>query len=901
MQLRELHIKRFGAFKDQSVAGLRPGLNLLYGENEAGKTTLLQFVRWVLFGEGAMFADHYAPEDGGKQEGSLECESVSGEAVTIQRSVQSKQKTQVRVATPSRTVENQQNLNPFLGYIPAALYKNVYAFTIEELQQLDFVKDDEVKQRIVGAGLGLGAVSLSGIRKSLNDRREALFKVRGRTQTLNALTTEIREKEAQLKTMQAELVQYDALHAEIESLMQRRDALKEPLAAANRQAQRLNTLLELFPKFVEWEGLEEALQKRDGVPDLAEAVIVEFHGLRTDWESLKKQCEEKEQTLVRLQAECDGIQVNTALLQREAEAVTLNQSSESVRNVVKELDGVQSECREKTESLQRQLMEIGPEWDEAALRTFREGEACKQHARKVQEGMTDAAQKVSTAHSTLDDYRERKARNQAEQGPVPPEFLWMAMGVAVLSVAAGIAAWVAGFMLGALFGIAGLVLAGVAAWRVRRRAPTGDAVDSLEQHYRAEVAQAESAQKQLHDAWQRWLTERGFHAALDPVDFIVLMGTVKNLQETLREIGKLKQRIERMQDELSRARERVAKLAATLPDFQVNEDVRINIELLGKQYDAHRRAHDAWEQKQASLQEHRKQFDHLEQRRQEKRQALNDLLLKIGVKDENEFLDRVEVCKQVQKLKDKIDSVRSIIESRVGRGDAFDAFIVEVKGTDPDRIQADLTEVQGRANELEKRMQEIDQKLGGCQQEQKRLANNDALFEAQSQLEMRRHRLDRAGRDWAVATLALTVLDQSLEAYQKTHQPAVYRAASEWFKVITGGAYASVDYKMETDTVDVRAASGEIKRVEHLSRGTREQLYLALRLALIQEYEKDSEPLPVLMDDVWVNFDDARRDRFVAVLAEFAKTRQVVVLSCHAASRQLCRQHGAHEVSLPTP
>ena len=81
-----------------------------------------------------------------------------------------------------------------------------------------------------------------------------------------------------------------------------------------------------------------------------------------------------------------------------------------------------------------------------------------------------------------------------------------------------------------------------------------------------------------------------------------------------------------------------------------------------------------------------------------------------------------------------------------------------------------------------------------------------------------------------------------------------------------------------------------------MSRGTREQLYLAMRFGLIQEYETRSEPLPVVMDDVFVNFDDGRRDNAIEILKEFAVDRQVIILSCHKQSLYQFIRHGARQI-----
>ena len=81
-----------------------------------------------------------------------------------------------------------------------------------------------------------------------------------------------------------------------------------------------------------------------------------------------------------------------------------------------------------------------------------------------------------------------------------------------------------------------------------------------------------------------------------------------------------------------------------------------------------------------------------------------------------------------------------------------------------------------------------------------------------------------------------------------------------------------------------------------MSRGTREQLYLSMRLGLIEEYESRSEPLPIVMDDVLVNFDDPRKARVIEMLKQFAQSRQIIVLTCHKSSLQDFIKSGATRI-----
>ena len=85
MQIREIHIERFGKFLHCRVVPVLPGLNVIYGGNEFGKTTLLEFVRWVLFGfdKKRKGMNSYEPVDGGERAGTLMCERSNGETILL--------------------------------------------------------------------------------------------------------------------------------------------------------------------------------------------------------------------------------------------------------------------------------------------------------------------------------------------------------------------------------------------------------------------------------------------------------------------------------------------------------------------------------------------------------------------------------------------------------------------------------------------------------------------------------------------------------------------------------------------------------------------------------------------------------------------------------------------------
>ena len=130
--------------------------------------------------------------------------------------------------------------------------------------------------------------------------------------------------------------------------------------------------------------------------------------------------------------------------------------------------------------------------------------------------------------------------------------------------------------------------------------------------------------------------------------------------------------------------------------------------------------------------------------------------------------------------------------------------------------------------------------------------------------------------------LAQTLLKRAIELFEKEHQPAMLTEVGRLLSRMTAGRYIGIRRRLdEAGTMQVEQQSGKLKTPDQLSTGTREQLYLAIRLAYVQQYCRDSEPLPLIMDDILVNFDEQRAKNTLEVLFELPNEIQVLFLTCH--------------------
>jgi len=159
-------------------------------------------------------------------------------------------------------------------------------------------------------------------------------------------------------------------------------------------------------------------------------------------------------------------------------------------------------------------------------------------------------------------------------------------------------------------------------------------------------------------------------------------------------------------------------------------------------------------------------------------------------------------------------------------------------------------------------------------------------------------RISETIESYAVQAVAVHLLEQSLASYEAEKQPAVIQRAQEIFALLTEGRYTRIATPLGRFEPVVSDDSGSGKEPEKLSRATAEQLFLALRLSYVENLANAHPALPVIMDDVVVNFDDRRKLAAIKVIADFASNRQVIFFTCHAATAEVFAAAGATHTSL---
>src|SRR5712691_11314315 len=234
MRIENIHVDGFGVWNDRTWGPLQPGLNVFHGPNETGKSTLMAFIRAMLYGfEKRGSAKRYEPVKGGSHGGWLDL-LVGDTRLRLERKPGRHVRGTVTVYAGD-AASDESALERLLGGTTKTLYHNVFAFGLEELEQFHTLQDSEIATHISGAGLGIGASRWTAVQRDLEERQSALFLARGQNSTINVAFKNLESVRDDLDRTAHEPQDYLAAHEARTRLAAELSGLEEAVAEVSRK------------------------------------------------------------------------------------------------------------------------------------------------------------------------------------------------------------------------------------------------------------------------------------------------------------------------------------------------------------------------------------------------------------------------------------------------------------------------------------------------------------------------------------------------------------------------------------------------------------------------------------------------------------------------------------------
>lgn len=275
-------------------------------------------------------------------------------------------------------------------------------------------------------------------------------------------------------------------------------------------------------------------------------------------------------------------------------------------------------------------------------------------------------------------------------------------------------------------------------------------------------------------------------------------------------------------------------------------------------------------------------------------------LAELGCESEEQLLEMLELKREHEKLQKQLAEFNERIRAVIGGTIPYEGIARLLDGAGADDLEKRWDAIQQRTQQAVARVAQLHQRQGELSQEMKSLAGDSRLAEAKLELVCLENQLKACANHWQTLAATTNLLDKVCEVYETERQPETLREASAFLSQLTEGKYVRVWTPLGKNQLRIDNATGQALPLEVLSRGTREAVFIALRLSLAAAYARRGVTLPLVLDDVLVNFDTVRAESAAKVLRDFATLgHQVVMFTCHEHIMRIFHEIGVQVRVLP--
>lgn len=264
----------------------------------------------------------------------------------------------------------------------------------------------------------------------------------------------------------------------------------------------------------------------------------------------------------------------------------------------------------------------------------------------------------------------------------------------------------------------------------------------------------------------------------------------------------------------------------------------------------------------------------------------------VGVADDTQLVAPLDRLMLRQTLRDdRAAHARELHDIADGRDEA--TLRAEQEGVDLDRLPADIARETQQQEQTLADMRAASAQLHQAEQALAALTKGrDAVAAASERAEAGADLMEIAER-WLLRAAAAKLATRAIERHRALVQDPLIARASTLFALASGEAFKGLGIAYgHDDQPTLVAERTDRTRVEiaGLSEGTRDQLFLALRLALLER--RTTEPMPFIGDDLLTSFDEARTAASLGLLAAAGRDRQMILFTHHRHVADLAAAHG---------
>ncbi|EQC0888321.1 AAA family ATPase [Listeria monocytogenes] len=897
MRITSIDIIGYGKWSDAHFNNIA-NFQVFYGENEAGKSTIMAFIHSILFGfpTKQQSIPRMEPKNGGPYGGRLTLEDTPLGKVIIER-LKGKATGDVRIYYGDGQTAGEEKLPEIIGEIDRNTYEAIFSFDIHGLQNIHQWKKKEFERYLLATGT-TGSDALLKAAEALQKKLDSLYKPSGRNPLINQQLKKVKEAQQAFQNAKKQNALYEQLINAKEQAIVRQTELQKEKTTMRVELDALATLVDLWPLYQEWKALSNKASETTEATFPPDGVIrLEHLNLREkEWQNQLIQLEERQKNLISNNnyehsaffAENEAevtylIETYAAFGEREIQLKNLKQeikfqqvdTKQPLRIWSSELEQTMILLKEKEQSHKEQQHDI-----QLKLKFTNDSEEkLQKKIDQIEAEMWDNKTFQQAKEKLQDSPKTSKTKTMVSLGIFAVAFVLMIVFQAIWSVAL---VFVSALIVGYAFITTGKssptnneqILAFLEQKKIRQE--WQQLLNEMDM-VASQIAELRAAENKLSEnIYQHTMEIRHFFSDLginsEPsLNWLYELSIYKKNSEKRQLAMELISKLEPLVEKQEAYRARLENLK--LPIEYTDTEEKITFLRQGLLYYRNHLTENA--KLAEKLEQVTMQLDLVKQDLLLVKKEKADLLERANVSNEEDFRMAAMRVKEEQKWRERLVLIEAQLE--------------------PEKREA-LNRYENQATIKEKELQ-LEESLRQIELEQEQLhaslaAQNHAIDKLEEggtfavlmqEFYSEKSKLQQISAEWTETKLALQMLQNTMQQLQEGKLPKTLKLASEYFNHLTSGNYRKV--YLQDNRLQVESKDSIPFFPEELSQATKEQLYLAIRFALIDVIHKDF-PLPIIIDDGFVHFDSSRMGQMMQLLQKRKSENQVIFFTCHQETRK---------------
>ncbi|NME07686.1 AAA family ATPase [Psychrobacillus sp. BL-248-WT-3] len=895
MKIEKLHIYGFGKHENLEV-NVHDGINVFYGENEAGKSTIQQFILHILFGFPQRNSQllRYEPRSNATYGGKIQILMDDASRVFIER-VKGKASGDVTLYFEDGTRGGEKELATILNAYSRADYEAIFSFSLLQLQGFEKMTEEELTRTLLSSGT-TGMDTLSSVEMQFAKEMGELYKPTGRKPFINQKMEEIRQLETAWK---AQMDQVEKYEPSIQRLNEIESILKESVGREKELADQLQS-------YSHWKQLKplkiaenELLEKLDKLPSHS----FPPEGLRR-YEAVKDKQTNTQIAVEQFKQELQSIAHSSEAIDPEnLEEIQGFLSQESQWHQLR-AKRVQLE-EEHSKTLQQQMQElslVGIDWKSSLNDIVTADVSIQQEDRLVtmlnqQEQLTQQFQqeerllnlKMQDVEQLEKRLSESKRSRNSSKGQSNAKGILVSLVGFVLIVGLIFSFLASNWLIALLTVIISAGIYGGFTLLIKGLQKDNEAkqyTDLLEDELKSlkdqimrlegVISEIEHQKKECKRKIYAFLRTYQIDEELSPSLLPELFTRLRLIQNQQIQLDQMEGKLE----EVSRNLRDLERRAQSLVKSQLVEDI-----LFHQLREIYLKEKKRLEEEQSTLSKITKlqeKLNELELLLNAQEQQITTLFTEAGVSTESDFYQAHVVSQTRASLEKELEHVRMQLGDRkVNINDFEEGFEVTARET----LEA-----------MKEKSQFLLEEKATLLYETSRLLENEEQSQKLQQLEEKKSELYELVKKWAAYKTVTEAIKQTVLQLKEERLPDVLDKAKSYFRILTNESYELLEFTPE-GLFEAVKPSGERFRIAELSQATKEQAYIALRIALAVSL-KNRVAFPIILDDPFVHFDRNRLKQVVQLMKELQNEHQLLYFTCHEHMRLSWKE--AHIIDVAT-